>query len=325
MTLEGKIILITGGTGSFGGEFIKLLLDQHNPKQIIIYSRDELKQFEQSNHFANNKLRYIIGDIRDQDRLTMSCRGVDIIVHAAALKQVVTAEHNPTECIRTNINGAINVINAAIDSKVERVVALSTDKAVNPINLYGATKLCSDKLFCAANIRIDRGNTLFSVVRYGNVIGSRGSVIPFFRKEAKKGVIPITDEKMTRFWITLERGAVFVTECIKRMKGGEVFISKIPSMFIKDLALAIAPECEMKIIGVRPGEKLHEIMIPKDEARKTLEFKDFYAICSDYMPSSADINLVYDGEVGKVVPSDFEYVSDTNPQWMSIEDLRQLC
>ncbi|NCQ55989.1 MAG: UDP-N-acetylglucosamine 4,6-dehydratase (inverting) [Alphaproteobacteria bacterium] len=325
MKLENKRILITGGTGSFGNAFIQLLLSKYNPQELIVYSRDELKQFEQANRIKDRRVRYIIGDIRDQDRLTRSCSGVDIIVHAAAIKQVVAAEHNPTECIKTNIDGAVNVINAAIDSRVKNVVALSTDKAVNPINLYGATKLCSDKLFSAANMRVDRGETIFSVVRYGNVIGSRGSVIPFFKEQAKTGIIPITDERMTRFWITLERGAEFVAVCAQRMKGGEVFISKIPSMLITDLAMAIAPECKIKNVGIRPGEKLHEMMIPKDESRRSLEFKDFYVICPDFEGTFSDSFLIYDGEAGKPVPFEFEYVSNTNSQWVTAEELRKMC
>lgn len=325
MNIANKTILITGGTGSFGNAFIRLLLENENPKKIIVYSRDELKQFEQANALMNDRVQHIIGDVRDQERLTSSCKGVDIIVHAAALKQIVAAEYNPTECILTNVNGAINVINAAIAAQVEKVVALSTDKAVNPINLYGATKLCSDKLFCSANIRSDKGKTLFSVVRYGNVVGSRGSVIPFFKEQAKTGVIPITDPRMTRFWITLPKGAQFVIDSINRMKGGEVFISKIPSMLITDLATAIAPECTQKIIGIRPGEKLHEIMVTQDEARLTLEYDNFYVICPDFSLLGKDNFLKYGEQVGKEVASDFEYVSNNNSQWITSDELKGFC
>jgi UDP-N-acetylglucosamine 4,6-dehydratase len=325
VTFNNQTILVTGGTGSFGNVFIKHILNKFNPKSIIIYSRDELKQFEQERQLNDKRIKYIIGDIRDIERLKSSCQSVDIIVHAAALKQVVAAEYNPTEYIKTNVDGAINVINAAIKGGVKKVIALSTDKAVNPINLYGATKLCSDKLFIAANLRSDKGNTSFSVVRYGNVIGSRGSVIPFFKEEAKKGKIPITDNRMTRFWITLEQGAEFVVECTERMKGGEIFVSKIPSMKITDLATAIAPNCKQEIIGIRPGEKLHEIMIPKEEARRTLEFEKFYVILPSFLEEKIDQISSYDAQIGKSLPDDFEYASDKNSEWVTIEDLRKVC
>lgn len=325
MPFKNKKILVTGGTGSFGTVFIKTLLAEHDPKEIIIYSRDELKQFEQNTQLNDKRLKYTLGDVRDAARLRTCCSGVDIIVHAAALKQIVAAEYNPSECIRTNVIGAMNVISAAIEAKVSKVIALSTDKAVNPINLYGATKLCSDKLFCSANIRADRGQTIFSVVRYGNVIGSRGSVIPFFKEKAREGKIPITDPRMTRFWITLENCVKFVTECLDRMKGGEVFVSKIPSMKITDLAKAIAPDCPQEIIGIRPGEKLHEIMIPRDEARRTLEFNNYFAILPDFSAGLVSEQPFFNYEKGTPVDPDFEYTSNENTLWVTLEELRNLC
>lgn len=322
---DDKVILVTGGTGSFGQKFTRHVLDNYKPKKIIVFSRDELKQFEMAQKFPNeNRIRFFIGDVRDRERLMRAFDGVDIIVHAAALKQVPAAEYNPIECIKTNVHGAENIINAAIDSGVDRVLALSTDKAVNPINLYGATKLCSDKLFVAANNYSITKSTKFSVVRYGNVIGSRGSVIPFFNEQKKTGVLPITDERMTRFWITLQQGVEFVTHCLECMQGGEVFISKIPSMRITDLAQAIAPECELKIIGIRPGEKLHEIMVPADESRNVLEFEKFFIIKPSASWGSIDYNAPYKGEKGKEVPQDFYYASDNNTQWISVEGLKDV-
>lgn len=320
--IDGKVILITGGTGSFGQKFTKYILQNHKPKKVIIFSRDELKQFEMAQHFPNEpRIRFFLGDVRDYQRLLRAFDGVDIVVHAAALKQVPAAEYNPIECIKTNVNGAENIINAAIDSGVENVIALSTDKAVNPINLYGATKLCSDKLFVAANNYSITKSTRFSVVRYGNVIGSRGSVIPFFNEQKKTGVIPITDERMTRFWITLEQGVKFVLQCLECMRGGEVFISKIPSMRITDLARAMAPECKIKIIGIRPGEKLHEIMVPADESRNVLEFDKFFVIKPSAPWGGIDYEAPYLGEKGRTVPQDFYYASDNNTDWISVEDL----
>ena len=320
-----KIILVTGGTGSFGKRFVRYVLDNYSPRKIIVFSRDELKQFEMAQNFPNEgRIRFFIGDVREYERLKRAFDGVDIVVHAAALKQVPAAEYNPIECIKTNVNGAENIINAAIDCGVDRVIALSTDKAVNPINLYGATKLCSDKLFVAANNYTGAMKTRFSVVRYGNVIGSRGSVIPFFREQKKTGVIPITDERMTRFWITLDQGVDFVVKCLNRMRGGEVFISKIPSMKITDLAQAIAPDCELKFIGIRPGEKLHEIMVPADEARNTLEFSDFFIIKPSAKWAGIDYDAPYDGEKGKSVDHEFYYASDNNPEWMGIEELKDV-
>ncbi|HBR68350.1 MAG TPA: UDP-N-acetylglucosamine 4,6-dehydratase (inverting) [Rhodospirillaceae bacterium] len=322
---EGKTILVTGGTGSFGRKYVRYMLDKYNPRKIIVFSRDELKQFEMAQDFPNEgRIRFFLGDVRDYQRLLRAFDGVDIVVHAAALKQVPAAEYNPIECIKTNVHGAENIINAAIDSSVERVIALSTDKAVNPINLYGATKLCSDKLFVAANNYSITKSTKFSVVRYGNVIGSRGSVIPFFNEQKKTGVLPITDERMTRFWITLQQGVEFVVHCLECMQGGEVFISKIPSMRITDLAKAIAPECELKIIGIRPGEKLHEIMVPADESRNVLEFRKFFIIKPSTPWGKIDYETPYFGEKGKGVDQDFYYASDNNPDWISIENLKEV-
>lgn len=322
--LSNSVILVTGGTGSFGQTFVRKILTEHNPKKVIVFSRDELKQFEMAQKFPNEpRLRFFIGDVRDETRLKRAFDGVDVIVHAAALKQVPVAEYNPIECIKTNVHGAENIINIAIDAGVKKVIALSTDKAVNPINLYGATKLCSDKLFIAANNYSMAKKTRFSVVRYGNVIGSRGSVIPFFLEKRKTGTLPITDKRMTRFWITLDQGVEFVVNCLNLMQGGEVFISKIPSMRITDLADAIAPECKIEIVGIRPGEKLHEIMVPQDEARNTLEFKNFFIIRPGTEWRSISYSIPYNGEIGKPVRDDFHYSSDNNPQWISTEDLKK--
>jgi len=279
--LDGKNILITGGTGSFGTKCTEVILKRYKPNKLIMFSRDELKQFEMEQVFSVQKypcMRYFIGDVRDKERLHRAFQGVDYIIHAAALKQVPAAEYNPFEAVKTNILGAQNVINVAIDQKVKKVVALSTDKAANPINLYGATKLCSDKLFIAGNSYVGPDDTTFSVVRYGNVVGSRGSVIPFFIKQKKNGELPITDPRMTRFWITLEQGVDFVLQCLERMVGGELFVPKIPSMNIMDLAKAICPECKTKVVGIRPGEKLHEVMIPIDDVMHTVEFDKYYVI-----------------------------------------------
>ena len=318
--LNGKNILITGGTGSFGKKCTETILKRYKPNKIIIFSRDELKQFEMAQVFSDQKfgcMRYFIGDVRDKERLYRAFYGADYIIHAAALKQVPAAEYNPFEAIKTNILGAQNVINVAIDQKVKKVIALSTDKAANPINLYGATKLCSDKLFIAANSYVGRDHTIFSVVRYGNVVGSRGSVIPFFLKQRENGVLPITDTRMTRFWITLEQGVNFVLNSLERMVGGELFVPKIPSMNIMDLARAIAPECQTKIIGIRPGEKLHEVLITKDDARKTIEFEDYYVIKPEFWYFYRRFNP----NNGKPVPEDFEYSSFTNTRWLTVDDL----
>jgi UDP-N-acetylglucosamine 4,6-dehydratase len=321
-SLDDAAILVTGGTGSFGQAFIQRVLLRHRPSRLVVYSRDELKQYEMQQKLSGNSLRYFIGDVRDGERLHRALTGIDIVVHAAALKQVPAAEYNPIECIKTNVIGAENVINASIDQKVKKVIALSTDKAVNPVNLYGASKLCSDKLFVAGNHLAGSGGPRFSVVRYGNVIGSRGSVVPFFKERAKSGRLPITDPRMTRFWIKLTDGAGFVERCIQLMRGGEIFIPKIPSMRITDLATAIGPDCEQETTGIRPGEKLHELLLTRDDARHTLEFKDFYVIQPNvHMWDYAD-STTYGGELGHLVPPDFQYASDTNPQWLGAEQLK---
>jgi len=321
--LNEKSILITGGTGSFGKKCTEMILKSYKPKRLIIFSRDELKQFEMAQVFSEDEypcMRYFIGDVRDKERLYRAFRDVDYVIHAAALKQVPAAEYNPFEAVKTNILGAENIINVAIDQNVKRVIALSTDKAANPINLYGATKLCSDKLFIAGNSYVGEDNTRFCVVRYGNVVGSRGSVIPFFLQRKETGVLPITDSRMTRFWITLKQGVSFVLDCLERMVGGELFVPKIPSMNIMDLAKAIAPECKTEIVGIRPGEKLHEVMVPKDDARRTLEFGSYFLIQPDFN---------YWGERftnngGRPVADEFEYNSGTNTHWLTIEELKEV-
>jgi len=322
-----KSILITGGTGSFGKECIRILLEQYQPSRLIIYSRDELKQFEMSQQFNQNVMRYFIGDVRDKERLCTAMRGVDYVIHAAALKQVPAAEYNPMECIKTNISGAENVIKAALDNNVEKVIALSTDKAANPVNLYGATKLVSDKLFTAANNIAGGHRTQFAVVRYGNVAGSRGSVIPFFQKLVQEGAksLPITDEAMTRFWITLSQGVDFVLKSFQRMQGGEVFVPKIPSSKITELAKAISPNADLKIIGIRPGEKLHETMCPADDSHLTLEFDDHYVIkpCINFV-SPIDYSVNKLGEIGMPVQKGFEYSSGNNPHFLSAQEIREM-
>lgn len=323
--VKGKTILVTGGTGSFGKKYIRLLREKYQPKKIIIFSRDELKQFEMQQDFGNEGLRYFLGDVRDVERLKMAFSDVDVVVHAAALKQVPAAEYNPSECIKTNVMGAENVIQAAIHCGVQRVIALSTDKAVNPINLYGATKLCSDKLFVAANTFGKPKGTAFSVVRYGNVVGSRGSVIPFFCKLRDSGKsIPITDERMTRFWITLDEGTDFVMRCLSMMRGGEIFISKIPSMKITDLAKAIAPNSKTELVGIRPGEKLHECMVPAEESRRTLEFDNMFVIQPDSQSWNHDYSPIYAGKTGVPVQEGFEYSSGTNTKWVTAEQLNAI-
>jgi UDP-N-acetylglucosamine 4,6-dehydratase/5-epimerase len=324
MSLNGKSILITGGTGSFGKKFVEHILENYTPKRLVIYSRDELKQYEMAQIFpADNirNVRYFIGDIRDENRFRRACEGIDIIVHAAALKQVPAAEYNPFECIKTNILGAQNVIEAALDMGVSNVVALSTDKAAAPINLYGATKLCSDKLFVAANNIKGTRNLKFSVVRYGNVIGSRGSVMPFFLEQRKKGVIPITDPNMTRFNISLEEGVKMVIHAIESSWGGEVFVPKIPSYRIMDVAQAIAPDCEYKIVGIRPGEKLHEEMITETDSFNTIELKDYYVICPSTPLWTKEEYCKEFG--GKDVEPNFTYNSGTNDEWLSVEQIRE--
>lgn len=325
--LNDKSILITGGTGSFGKQFIREILTNFTPRRVIVYSRDELKQYEMQQEFNHECMRYFIGDVRDGERLKQAMRGVDYVVHAAALKQVPAAEYNPMECIKTNINGAQNVINAAIDNKVSQVVALSTDKAANPVNLYGATKLVSDKLFVAANNIVGERPTRFSVVRYGNVVGSRGSVVPFFNKLKAQGAtkLPITDARMTRFWITLPQGVDFVLKAFQRMQGGETFVPKIPSSRIIDLAEAVMPGADQEIIGIRPGEKLHETMCPADDSHLVLEFADHYVIRpSIVFQSPVDYTVNALGEQGKSVTQGFEYNSGTNPHFLSVEELKEL-
>ncbi|MGJ3493151.1 UDP-N-acetylglucosamine 4,6-dehydratase (inverting) [Piscirickettsia salmonis] len=324
---ENKTVFVTGGTGSFGKKCIAMLLKLWKPRKIIVYSRDELKQFDMQQEFSQECMRYFIGDVRDGDRLARAMVGVDYVIHAAAMKQVPASEYNPMECIKTNIDGAQNVIKAAIDNKVKKVIALSTDKAANPINLYGATKLASDKLFVAANNMVGDGPTRFAVVRYGNVVGSRGSVVPFFKKLIEQGVteLPITHEKMTRFLITLEDGVNFVFKNFERMHGGEIFVPKIPSMYMTELATALAPNLKQKIIGIRPGEKLHETMCPADDSHLTLEFDKHFVI-----QPTIQFNLITDfsidklGEVGRAVPLGFEYNSGNNDDWLSHEEFLKM-
>jgi len=321
--LNEKSILITGGTGSFGKKCVEIILNKYKPKRLIIFSRDELKQFEMAQQYPNSKydcIRYFIGDVRDKERMYRAFHNVDYVIHAAALKQVPAAEYNPFEAVKTNILGAQNVINVAIDRGVKKVIALSTDKAANPINLYGATKLCSDKLFIAGNSYVGRENSIFSVVRYGNVMGSRGSVIPFFLKCRKMGILPITDPRMTRFWITLEQGVSFVLQCLEAMVGGELFVPKLPSMNIMDLAKAIAPECKTDVIGIRPGEKLHEVMIPKDDARRTIEYVDHYIVQPDF-----DFwGRRFTNNGGQAVPEEFEYNSGDNSWMLTPDQIREI-
>ncbi|MBF1661915.1 UDP-N-acetylglucosamine 4,6-dehydratase (inverting) [Selenomonas noxia] len=322
-----KTILITGGTGSFGKKFIEILLNRFAPKKVIVFSRDELKQFEMQQAFNTSCMRYFIGDVRDEARLKQAMYQVDYVVHAAALKQVPAAEYNPMECIKTNINGAQNVINAAIAAGVKKVIALSTDKAANPINLYGATKLASDKLFTAANNLVGDRETRFAVVRYGNVVGSRGSVVPFFKKLIAEGAmeLPVTDPRMTRFWLRLEDGVELVLKGFQRMQGGEIFVPKIPSMRILDLVEAIAPGVPTKIVGIRPGEKLHEVMCPSDVFYETLEFQDHFVI-KPSIDFGKDINYAKNllGEEGDPVPDGFEYSSGTNDVFLTVNELREM-
>lgn len=313
-------VLVTGGTGSFGKKFTEILLRDYTPRRLIIFSRDELKQHEmRMAGFDHPALRYFIGDVRDADRLKRALNGVDIVVHAAALKQVPACEYNPIEAIMTNVMGARNIIDAALDNNVQKVLALSTDKAVNPVNLYGATKLCAEKLFVQGNAYSGANGTRFSCVRYGNVVGSRGSVIPVFREQRQTGRITITDPRMTRFWITLEQGVRLVINAIEQMHGGEVFIPKIPSTNIMDLARAIAPDCEIENIGIRPGEKLHEILISEDEARSTVEVDDMYIVQPTHPWWSSNY-----WSHAKALPDGFRYASDTNTQWLTIDEVRAL-
>jgi len=318
--LNGKNILITGGTGSFGNKFCEIVLKRYNPKKLIVFSRDELKQYEMRQKFPDDTgeqkspMRYLIGDVRDEARLLHAFRGVDIVIHAAALKQVPACEYNPMEAVKTNVIGAMNVVTAAINAGVKKVIALSTDKAANPVNLYGATKLSSDKIFTVARSYAGARDIKFAVVRYGNVFGSRGSVVPFFLQQRATGVLPITDERMTRFWITLQQGVDFVLDCFGRMQGNEVFVPKIPSMKVTDLARAIAPDCQFKFVGIRPGEKLHEVMIGEDDARITKEFENYFVI---------GWNGHKENSGGKLCPLNFRYGSDNNDQWLTVENLQE--
>ncbi len=320
-------LFITGGTGSFGRRFVRHVLENHRPRKVIVYSRDEQKHYDMQQEFDHPAMRYFIGDVRDLSRLTLGMREVDYVIHAAAMKHVPIAEYNPMECVKTNIDGANNVIRAALDCGVKKVIALSTDKAANPINLYGATKLVSDKLFTAANNLSGDRPTRFSVVRYGNVVGSRGSVVPFFQKLLREGAaeIPITDPRMTRFWITLDQGVDFVLKSFARMFGGEVFVPKIPSMRMTELAAALAPKLPQKIVGIRPGEKLHEVMCPSESAHLTLDFSDHYVIKPSILFTQApDYQLNKLGERGQPVPDGFEYSSDKNTQWLDAGQLTEL-
>jgi UDP-N-acetylglucosamine 4,6-dehydratase/5-epimerase len=325
--LNGKSILITGGTGSFGHRYVSTLLKKYKLKRLVIYSRDELKQYDMAMKFQDHSkiMRFFIGDVRDPLRLKEAMRGIDIVIHAAALKHVPIAEYNPMECIKTNIHGAENIIQSALENDVESVMALSTDKAANPINLYGATKLASDKLFIAANNIAGGRRTKFSVVRYGNVVGSRGSVVPYFNQLIKDGSshLPITHEEMTRFWITLQEGVDFVFRCFQRMQGGEIFIPKIPSVRITDLAKAMSPDTPIKVIGIRPGEKLHEIMCPADDSHLTVEFTDHYVISPSisFFSRLTDFKENLLGEKGEYVPQGFEYNSGANSHYLELDEI----
>ena len=321
MNWKDKVVLVTGGTGSFGRKFIQVVLADYQPAKLIVFSRDELKQHEmRSAGFDHPNLRYFIGDVRDESRLRRAMHGVDIVVHAAALKQVPACEYNPIEAILTNIMGGRNVIEAALDNGVERVMALSTDKAVNPINLYGATKLAAEKLFVQSNAYAGGTSTIFASVRYGNVVGSRGSVVPLFLRQREQGRLTITDERMTRFWLSLEHGVRFTIRCIEQMKGGEVFVPKIPSMKVVDLAKAVAPEVEVEFIGIRPGEKLHEVLISEDEARHTLEMEDMFVV----EPAEAIWYSDAHRHEGAPLKDGFRYASDNNDDWLDVDQIRQI-
>lgn len=320
MDWQDKVVLVTGGTGSFGKKLTEIMLAEQKPRKLIIFSRDELKQHEMRvSGFNDPSLRYFIGDVRDVDRLRRAMDGVDVVIHAAALKQVPACEYNPNEAILTNIIGGRNVIDAALDNNVHKVLALSTDKAVAPTNLYGATKLCAEKLFVQSNAYAGGKNTSFACVRYGNVVGSRGSVVPLFAHQRKSGVVTVTDRRMTRFWITLEQGVRFVLRSIEQMHGGEVFVPKIPSMNIMDLAAALAPECRVEDVGIRPGEKLHEMLVSEDEARQSVELDDMFVIKPAHPWWSQDR-----WTVGKTLADGFTYASDNNADWLSVDDLRAL-
>ena len=327
MTIEwkDKVVLITGGTGSFGQAFAKYLLQKQQPKKLIIFSRDEMKQYEMQKELQgpDHRVRYLIGDVRDPDRLHRAFSGVNIVIHAAALKIVPSAEYNPFEVIQTNVVGAENVINMAIDNGVEKVIALSTDKAANPINLYGASKLCAEKMFVSGNSYSPAGGTKFCVVRYGNVFNSRGSVVPFFKECRKRGVVPITDPRMTRFWITLQQGVEFVIRCVERMQGGEIFIPKLPSIRIVDLAQVICPESRQKIVGMRPGEKLHETLVPSDDWANTFVFEDQFVTCPRIYPEVDTSELIKSG--GLPLEPEFEgYKSDKNDRWLGVDELKEM-
>jgi len=321
MDWTNKNILVTGGTGSFGKKFVAVMMEKYHPKRLIVYSRDELKQHEMRvAGFNHPNLRYFIGDVRDLPRLRRAFNGVDVVVHAAALKQVPACEYNPMEAIKTNILGSSNVVDAALDAGVEKVLALSTDKAVNPINLYGATKLAAEKLMVQSNAYAGGMKTRYSCVRYGNVVGSRGSVVPLFFKQRQTGEVTLTDERMTRFWISLDQGVRFVIRCIEEMQGGEVFVPKIPSMKMTDLAEAIAPNARIRVIGIRPGEKLHEVLISKDEARTTVELEDMYVV----QPAAALWFGHHWSELGKPLPDGYHYASDNNTVWLTLEEIHQM-
>jgi UDP-N-acetylglucosamine 4,6-dehydratase len=320
MNWSEQSVLVTGGTGSFGKKFVEIMLREYHPKRLIVFSRDELKQHDmQASGLDHESLRYFIGDVRDQGRLERALSGVTVVVHAAALKQVPACEYNPFEAIQTNIIGGRNVIDAAINQGAKRILALSTDKAVNPINLYGATKLCAEKMFVQANAYAGVQDTRFSCARYGNVVGSRGSVIPMFLEQRKRGKITITDPRMTRFWITIEQGVHFVIRCISKMHGGEIFVPKIPSMRLVDMAMTVAPGCQVEYIGIRPGEKLHEALLSEDEARHAVETDDMYVIKPNH-PWWSGQNWVH----GRPLPEGFRYASDSNTQWMTGRELQDL-
>ncbi len=322
MNWSEQVVLVTGGTGSFGKKFIEIMLRDYHPKKIIVFSRDELKQHEmRMSGFDHPTLRYFIGDVRDRDRLRRAFHGVDIVVHAAALKQVPACEYNPMEAIKTNILGSANIIEAALDAGVKKVLALSTDKAVNPVNLYGATKLAAEKLFVQSNAYAAGTATRFSCTRYGNVVGSRGSVVPVFLRQREQGRLTITDPRMTRFWLSLEQGVRFVIRCIEQMEGGEVFVPKIPSMRVMDLAKAIAPEAEIDIIGIRPGEKLHEVLLNEDEARSAVELDDMFVILPAYEEAWFGQSWK---QRGKPLPDGFRYASNTNTEWLTVEQIREI-
>ena len=319
MDFNGKVILVTGGTGSFGRKFLETVLERYEPRKVIIFSRDELKQSEMAREFGGPNVRYFIGDVRDLDRLKRAMHGVDVVVHAAAMKQVPACEYNPFEAVKTNVLGGANVIEASIDAGVEKVLAISTDKAVNPVNLYGATKLCTEKLFVQGNSYVAEGGTRFSCARYGNVVGSRGSVIPLFVEQHQSGTITVTDERMTRFWITLQQGVDFVIQSLGVMEGGEIFVPKIPSMHILDLAKAVAPGSQIEFRGIRPGEKLHEVLVSEDESHHPLEHEKFYVITPLHSWWRSG-----NWQSGQPVPTGFRFSSDANTQWLSVDDLRTL-